>query len=685
MIISYMKISLFVLVLFVIPFVSAQEAGISAKQKMDDIYELMDRMKLDSALLLANEFQAFVSTNPNIENEAQANLLLGMVYTNRSSNDSAKLFYRKAERLFRILKDTLMTGKLNARIGAIFRSEKNSDSAIAYYNKAYDFLHVAKDTLWIAFIKDNLGHIYYELGDYYMALKNHQAARLAYKALGYMQYEGMEYNAMGIVYRKTRDREKEKQCYLDAIEILSNINISIPLAESYSNLSELYLEDGDTASGFSMLENAKNIFIDLEFPLGLSSYYAVLAFYYENQHPPVYEKVIEYATKGAEIAFENKGFRQYADANYYLGSAYFHSNKQSRALEVLNEGLNVAEEYKYYPELQRITLALSHVYKKVNNPDKALEMLERHQAIKDSLASENKVKEFTSLDLSFSFRQEQYLDSIRQIQQKNQLLLSHEKELQTQQFRQLMLGFVILVILIVVVLILIFARRQKKQNILLDQKNQIINKSLYEKELLLKEIHHRVKNNFQTISSLLQLQSREVYDEKALLNIEEGQSRIRSMSLIHQKLYQNDDLSLIDFQDYLEQLSKQITGSYGLKNLEILIQATGINLDIDTSIPLGLILNELITNASKYAFNENEKGKLTITITQPDVGHYKLILKDSGPGLPLDINLLNTSTLGLRLVQRLTKQLHGNFEYKNENGSCFKITFLDIEHRKKTD
>ncbi len=206
-----------------------------------------------------------------------------------------------------------------------------------------------------------------------------------------------------------------------------------------------------------------------------------------------------------------------------------------------------------------------------------------------------------------------------------------------------------------------------------------------EKEMLLKEIHHRVKNNFQTISSLIELQSKDIEDEKALGRLNEGQSRIKSMSLIHQKLYQKEDISTVDFQEYSEQLLNEIVFMYGFYHVKIQVEVNQIQLDIDTAIPLGLIINELCTNSCKYAFSNEKENEIFIEIKPFDKDKFVLIYQDNGPGLPDNLDLKKIKSLGLRLIQRLTKQLHGTFKYSKEKAAIFEITFKDSSKRKEID
>lgn len=230
--------------------------------------------------------------------------------------------------------------------------------------------------------------------------------------------------------------------------------------------------------------------------------------------------------------------------------------------------------------------------------------------------------------------------------------------------------------LLILLTFLFINNRQK--SIKLEEKNK-------ENELLIKEIHHRVKNNFQTISSLIELQGKNIEDEKTIIRLKEGQSRIKSMSLIHQKLYQNDNISTIDFEEYAIQLTHQILNLYGLSKVKLTTQLHGLNLDIDTAIPMGLILNELVTNSCKYAFNENQTGIISIAINATEEGELIFEYRDNGPGISPDFDFKKAKSLGLKLIQRLVKQLRGTFNYRYENLAIFEIKFKDTLSRKKDD
>ncbi|MDD1774056.1 MAG: PAS domain S-box protein [Methanobacterium sp.] len=201
---------------------------------------------------------------------------------------------------------------------------------------------------------------------------------------------------------------------------------------------------------------------------------------------------------------------------------------------------------------------------------------------------------------------------------------------------------------------------------------------LQEKEMLLKEIHHRVKNNLMIISSLLELQSQDIQDKDDLKLFKESQARADSMALIHERLYQSTDLKHINFGEYIETLANSLFNTYVMDEslIKLDLNVENIMLDINTAIPLGLIVNELITNSMKHAFPDGHQGEIKINFTRKD---DKLFLEvfDNGVGLPEDLDIRNTTSLGLQIVNSLTSQIDGDLILDTENGTSFRIIFKE--------
>jgi two-component sensor histidine kinase/HAMP domain-containing protein len=204
-----------------------------------------------------------------------------------------------------------------------------------------------------------------------------------------------------------------------------------------------------------------------------------------------------------------------------------------------------------------------------------------------------------------------------------------------------------------------------------------INASLQEKEVLLREIHHRVKNNLQVIASLLNLQARNIVDEHVLEPLRESQTRIESMALIHQKLYDSDDLMGVNFAEYSRNLATHLLSSYGVsQKVALKVDSDdGISLGINSAIPCGLIINELVSNSLKYAFTGKQDGEIRIALRRKEDGRIKLMVADNGAGIPDKIDFRNTESLGLRLVNILSEQLEGTLELDTTGGTSFELTF----------
>jgi PAS domain S-box-containing protein len=209
------------------------------------------------------------------------------------------------------------------------------------------------------------------------------------------------------------------------------------------------------------------------------------------------------------------------------------------------------------------------------------------------------------------------------------------------------------------------------------QAEEKIRTSLREKEVLLREIHHRVKNNMQVISSLLKLQSKYIKDEKDIEMFRESQNRIKSMALVHEKLYQSEDLANIDFNEYVKHLANILFRSYGIDTgkIALKIDVEDVIIEIDIAIPCGLIVNELVSNSLKYAFPEGGKGEVKITLHSTDENEMELTVSDDGVGVPKDLDFSNTESLGLKLVNILTNQIRGRLDLERSKGSKFHIRF----------
>ncbi len=311
----------------------------------------------------------------------------------------------------------------------------------------------------------------------------------------------------------------------------------------------------------------------------------------------------------------------------------------------------------YVAQRQKRNRLLAYYYDKVENFRSASIFYKRNERITDSLKA-NEV----------SVLKQQLVAIVGTSDLQNSRKLFNEQKLANEKIRseiqakdeQINFVFISLVFTLLGFAGLIYAylKSIKNQRLIAEQKH-FIESSLKEKESLLKEIHHRVKNNLQMVSSLLSLQTRNTKSKAAIVALEEGKSRVKAMALIHQKLYQNDDLSVIEMQGYIESLINSVQSVYkkGGHNISITVDAEGTELDIDRAIPFGLILNELVSNTFKYAFPESDdNGKIYIHLRKnKEEGYFEY--SDNGVGLPDDTDERTSGSMGLRLINRLVNQL----------------------------
>jgi PAS domain S-box-containing protein len=211
-------------------------------------------------------------------------------------------------------------------------------------------------------------------------------------------------------------------------------------------------------------------------------------------------------------------------------------------------------------------------------------------------------------------------------------------------------------------------------------KNEFLKKSLKEQEILLREIHHRVNNNMQIISSLLSLQSTQVKDERDLDLFIDSLNRVKSMAKVHERLYQSDDLSSIKFAEYGSSMLTDLFSSHRTSpSIRLNMDIEDVSFNMETAIPCGLIINELVSNSLKYAF-PNGKGEITVSLMHYNENKFSLIIKDNGIGIPEDIDIKTTESLGFRLTNNLTQQLEGKILLDRSKGTKFTIIFEELEY-----
>ena len=374
-----------------------------------------------------------------------------------------------------------------------------------------------------------------------------------------------------------------------------------------------------------------------------------------------------------------------ADSYKTIGTFYLEQKRYDRAAFYLNKALKLPKGIYTLSNIKDIELLLFRVDSTSGNYVSAIRHYQLHKALNDSIFNEARSKQIEELQVQYETEKKE---------QNIQLLLNksllQENELQRANVsRNVTFAGILLMLIIVVLGYNRYRLKQASNKKLKIQQREINQKNLSlqnlvhekdalleEKEWLLKEIHHRVKNNLQVVMSLLNSQSNFLESDAAVTAIRESKHRVQAISLIHQKLYQSDNVALIDMQTYIPELIHYLKDSFATRE-RIRFEDTiePIKLDVTQAVPLGLVLNEAITNAIKYAFPNQENGIISITMKEISSNRYELIIGDNGIGLSEDFSFGKVKTLGMSLMRGLSKQLAGTFDLENQNGLKISITF----------
>lgn len=392
------------------------------------------------------------------------------------------------------------------------------------------------------------------------------------------------------------------------------------------------------------------------------------------------ERLIYFLEKEAKSALAMNEAHIYLSAWNKLAQVYYMNHEYDLALTYLNKANSELKERA--PSLIELYLQNLLLKSKVaianKQIDKGEQLLNRIQTIKDSLEIEkgNKLTEIAAISYETAKKE-------KEIQQQQLILLEKNNKIDQQERLQLFFLLCTLLLLAILLTLYLFTRKLKKQKVLIERQKLLLSNSLHQKEILLKEVHHRVKNNLQVISGILHKQAQKSPDQKVKEMMEEGQSRIKSMAMIHQKLYQTKDFTNIDITSYIKELSNSISYSTSQQDtrvkLELNLCKTSFHIDI--AIPLGLILNELLTNAYKYAFEGRSNGTISVIVKEKRTHLFEMIVRDNGMGLPQDIEQRANKSLGINLVKGLAWQLRGKLTYYTEHGSVFIISFTNQLHQ----
>lgn len=344
-----------------------------------------------------------------------------------------------------------------------------------------------------------------------------------------------------------------------------------------------------------------------------------------------------------------------------------------KAASLFEKSKNNKRSGDCYREISELYFSISDFHKAANSLKKAISFYK---------AANLKESDIYPISSRLNIIYETEKKSMDIIKLKNKTLLQQSKLKNEVFLRNSMITFVLLLLIILGLLYKSFRFKKKTNKVLETQQNEInkknntLEKLVGEKEWLLREIHHRVKNNLHMVVGLLASQAEFLKNEEALQAINSSQNRIHAMALIHQKLYQSENLSVIDMPSYIFELTEYLKDSFETrKSIRFVLDVDSFNLPLSHSIPIGLIFNEAVTNAIEYAFPDHENAIISIYLKTNDNENYVLIIHDNGVGIPYDIDPSESPSLGIKLMHGLSKDISGKFQITNEDGTKITLEF----------
>ncbi len=593
--------------------------------------------------------------------------------SSENNPDSALTLLYSAEILAEGVQDLYLLNKVKFRIGNALAEKNDFISAIDYYQQSIRISATIADTSGIANTYRLLGIAYKNIAVYPKAIEAYNNSNLYYSFLKDTSGQGSTMINIGNVFKNIGQNERAKEKYRAAISIFKPLNNLNSLGDCYNNLGNVFKNENnyDSASFymFKTLELRKES-QNLE---KLSYIYHNLANL--NVKLENYDIARLYADSARTIKEQRNDTYGISMEIELLARIHYFNEEWSQAVQKGEEALKMAEPYQNLElnkEILRILGASAYKLEDFKKSAKYYsQFMDADETLKDLNQSDQMEFELVTFEIVSDSIQKQQLILQKELQEVENKNIELENSVSRRNYLLTIAGLLILIIIVAYIYFLNRKRHSQSQS-----EKEIIKKSSVpkeEKEILLKEVHHRVKNNFQIINSLIRIQTEFMDHTNYVDKLKELENRIRSMSLIHEKLYKSEHISKLSVKDYVTELSANLLQSYEIQvKVKFDIKIDEAEYGIDSLIPLGLILNETISNSIKHGFQGKSEGLISVDLKNTDKNTI-LHVHDDGIGADLSIEELKDESLGIELLYDLTEQLDGDLSLDTKEG--FKYLF----------
>jgi len=475
------------------------------------------------------------------------------------------------------------------------------------------------------------------------------------------------YNNLGSLYHDIRNYKKAEYFYNKSLRLCEKYNNHRCVAMSLTNLGQILSDRNELDSALTFLNRSLKVRELSKESYGIGITYNLFGEVYFRKNE--YNKAVKYFNKSLLLERKHNDNKGVAASLIYLGNVYVKKQDFVQARKTGKEALEIAKEENALESQVRAAKLLRDAYQGEQNWSEAFNMEQLYNKLRDSIQNDKIEESIIIKQTTFDLEQKQ-----KEIE-----LLSAKNDLQTLTLRNNRIVLCIAVLgILLISFIALFTKRVLNKNKLA---SKLLTKQNEEKQVMMKEIHHRVKNNLQVVNSLLRLQSKEVKDSKVLDMFKNTQRRVLSMAKLHENMYSTENLKLINVEKHLSGLILDIIDSYDLgKEINIELNILDEEFSIKTLLPLSLIVNEVITNSLKHAFINKQKGNVSLELKKINEENFEMIIGDDGIGFhPLE----KSSGLGTKLINIFSRQLNGTIQLLEKEGAFYKLKFkVDYEVEK---
>lgn len=548
--------------------------------------------------------------------------------------------------------------------------------AIDHYKKSLDYYTALNDSVGIGRVSNNLGAVYWGLNDYNSALEYYQISLNIRMKLGNPVEISIVLNNIGMIYQSWFLYDQALEFHYQAVTLAESADHKSSIAYSFYNIARCLEAKGRKSEALEYYRTAYDKYRDAE-RIGGSTALVLRGMGDLFFNDEEYEEALYYYRSAAyDAGLENNVFRM-AGAMLSMAKTFFALGQPDSAGFYSDKVLNIASNYGYDQIIRDIYYLYSDILTHKEDYKEAINYFKMATAINDSIFNEEKSSRFTDLQIRYNLEKKQ---------QENEILRKNN-EIQSLKIRRAHYIRDISVIGAVLFLIafgVLFYQSKNLRRINREKEREIVERKeaekrvkllLDEKEILLKEVHHRIKNNMTTIRNLLSFQAKNANDPHVQTILNDAVSRLHSMGVLYDKLYKSENLQKMPVKEYLPSLVEEIVGVFpNCDKIRVHTDIEDFELDVDLLSPLGIIVTELITNAMKYAFPDENDGDINVSLKKTK-GEYCLTISNDGKELPPDFTINQSTGFGLRLVSLLTGQLNGTFGFDKNNGTNFIIRF----------